>query len=88
MAGAKSLKMKTKAKPVKTNLKNIKIQTKERVLEIDKALISLQTKIRTTEVKETDENKKSKLPISNTMPDAKTEQGNKEATNKLEKMQL
>jgi len=88
VAGAKSLKLKAKAKVVKGNLKNIKVKTKEKVVEVDKALNELQEKIRASSkgVKKTVELNKSVLPSST--ENENTEKCSEEAVDKLETMQL
>ncbi|ENN72309.1 hypothetical protein YQE_11052, partial [Dendroctonus ponderosae] len=88
VAGAKSLKMKAKAKPVKSELKNIKLKTKEKVLEIDKALDGLRGTFITTstEIKQT--NKPKTTPLPSVKVDENVENNRIEATEKLETMQL
>nr|CAI5832582.1 unnamed protein product [Callosobruchus analis] len=68
VAGAKSLKLKAKAKAVKTALKHINIKNKHDVQEIDKALIYLEDRIRQTapSAKQLEELTKSRLPTTNT----------------------
>ncbi|KAJ8939391.1 hypothetical protein NQ314_011137 [Rhamnusium bicolor] len=67
VVGAKSLKLKAKAKAVKTNLKNLNIKNKNKVTEIDKALVQLEDKVRQTIVPEKKSTVKnaSKLPTVN-----------------------
>ncbi|RZC27640.1 tRNA (guanine(37)-N1)-methyltransferase [Asbolus verrucosus] len=64
VAGAKSLKLKAKAKAVKTELKQINIKNKSKILEVDKELVNLQEKLRNTAPQEKKEKSKSgsKLP--------------------------
>lgn len=45
VAGAKSLKVKSKAKAVKGDLKKIKLKNQKKIDEIDKELVNLQEKI-------------------------------------------
>lgn len=45
VAGAKSLKIKTKAKAVKSDLKKINLKNQKKVRDVDKELVNLQEKI-------------------------------------------
>lgn len=57
VAGAKSLKIKTKAKAVKSDLKKINLKNQKKVGEVDKELVNLQEKIHNL-----DNSKKSAVP--------------------------
>ncbi|XP_019868281.1 uncharacterized protein LOC109597093 [Aethina tumida] len=86
VAGAKSLKLKAKAKAVKTDLKNINKQNKDKLQEIDNQLVKLQDKIRSNP--SSSKNKdivKKKLPVKNV---SNTQNSSNEALESLSTMQV
>ncbi|KAJ8957894.1 hypothetical protein NQ318_001890 [Aromia moschata] len=90
VAGAKSLKLKAKAKAIKNDLKNIKVKTKIKTTEIDKALVLLQDKVRQSPapVQKPEVSQKSKLPTVNKEQALETQKKSNEAMENLDKMQL
>lgn len=88
VAGARSLKLKAKAKAVKSDLKQINIKNKTKVTEIDLALNQLENKIRMPEVPlQKNTNPNSKLPSAPQVT-AETEKQSEEALKNLESFQL
>nr|XP_023020297.1 uncharacterized protein LOC111508895 isoform X1 [Leptinotarsa decemlineata] len=90
VAGAKSLKLKAKAKTVKSELKQINIKNKSKVAEIDKALQLMQNTVRNTNKakKDNPEITKTKLPSSNPKDLVDTQKKSEDVMNDLDKMQL
>lgn len=88
VAGAKSLKLKAKAKAVKTDLKQINVKNK--VAEIDKALEQLENKMRVPEVPPSKKpsNPKTNLPSAINENSADTERKAEEALNSLNNFQM
>ncbi|CAH1974596.1 unnamed protein product [Acanthoscelides obtectus] len=90
VAGAKSQKLKAKARAEKTGLKHINMKNKHDVQEIDKALMNLEDKIRQTAppVKNVEKVAKSKLPTTD-IEDAQALKDKSEAAMQgLDNMQL
>ncbi|KAG5891415.1 hypothetical protein JTB14_031481 [Gonioctena quinquepunctata] len=90
VAGAKSLKLKAKAKTVKSELKQINMKNKNKVAEIDKALQQLESTVRQsgTPKNTTSEVIKSKLPSTNAKESLEIQQKSEEALKELDDMQL
>jgi len=92
VVGVKNTKMKSKAKPVNSQLKRINVLNKSKIQEMDKQLIDLQDKVRKDSTDKKDIKKLTTTPVAKSQKSEKDyitmQQKSQETISELNQMQL